>query len=170
MAESLPIIQNSTYNIEVATLVRYIDRAVIEVVQSQSAPLSDSHEHDLTRLDSYLVNINSFLNWASRMPESDTPKSHPIALTLPEPKKVPDIENDALWRVAQMLDTFRFEAVNSESSRRSNGVKVQDLARWKSYLTDIKSFMDDHIRVTHPADFPESTPRAMIQGQGALGV
>lgn len=170
MDDSLPIVQNSTYNIEVATVVRYLDRAIIEVVQSQSAPLSDSHAHDLVRLDSYLLSLHSFLTWAARQPESDTPKSHPIALALPEPKKVPDIENDALWRVAQMLDTFRFEAVNSETSRRSNGVKVQDLARWHSYLADVKAFIDDHIRVVQPIDYTESSPRALVQGQGALGV
>ncbi len=170
MAESLPIVTNATYNIEVATIVRYLDRAIIEVVQSQSAPLSDSHAHDLTRLDSYLVNLHSFLTWAARQPESDTPKSHPIALTLPEAKVVPDIENDALWRVAQMLDTFRFEAVNSETSRRSNGVKAQDLSRWRSYLADVKAFIDDHIRIVQPIDYTESSPRALVQGQGALGV
>ena len=73
---ALPILPNGSYNIHIAMLVRLIDRAIIEVTKSQSAPGSGVRSADVARIESYCDEMESFVNFSSRLPETDTPKSH----------------------------------------------------------------------------------------------
>lgn len=170
LGASIPQTDNATINIDVAMIVRLLDRAIIEVVRSQSAPISGVRVADASRLESYLKEMESFVTWASRQPESDTPKSAPMVIKLDTPLALPAIENDAMWRVAQLLDTARFEVANSQSGGMPNGIKSQDKDRWMSYFADVRRFMGEHVAIVNPVDLPESSPRDPIQGLGRLGL
>jgi len=167
---SLPILPNGSYNIHIAMLVRLIDRAVIEVTKSQSAPGSGVRSADVARIESYCDEMESFVNFSSRLPETDTPKSHPLPIEFDPPVVLPRIENDSMWMLAQMLDTMRIEVGQSASSRQPNGWWKPDLPRVKKYIEDIREFMANHVQKVTPVDNPESSPRELVQGRGAMGV
>jgi len=166
----LPMLENATVNVDVAMIVRLLDRSIVEVVRSQSSGISGVREADAARVGTYLDELDSFTDWSSRQPESDTPKSHPIVINLAVPLAVPPIENDSMWRLAQLLDTARYEVANSASARLPNGASKPDLVRWKSYYSDARRFMLEHVAKVTPVDLPESSPRNAMQGQGATGI
>jgi hypothetical protein len=167
---SLPLLENGSYNIHIAMLVRLIDRAIIEVTKSQSAPGSGVRTADMDRIASYIDEMESFVNFSSRLPETDTPKSHPLPVQFDPPLSLPRIENDSMWLLAQMFDTMRIEVGQSASSRQPNGWWAPDLPRVKKYLDDVRVFMANHVAKVTPVDNPESSPRELVQPRGAMGV
>lgn len=167
---SLPILPNGSYNIHIAMLVRLIDRAIIEVTKSQSAPGSGVRSADAARITSYMDEMESFVNFSSRLPETDTPKSHPLPIEFDPPVSLPRIENDSMWMLAQMFDTMRIEVGQSASSRQPNGWWKPDLPRVKKYIEDVREFMANHVLKVTPVDNPESSPRELVQPRGAMGV
>jgi hypothetical protein len=167
---SLPILENGSYNVHTAMLVRLIDRAIIEVTKSQSAPGSGVRSADVARIESYMDEMESFVNFSSRLPETDTPKSHPLPIQFDPPVSLPRIENDSMWLLAQMLDTMRIEVGQSASSRQPNGWWKPDLPRVKKYIEDVREFMSGHVQKVTPVDNPESSPRDLVQPRGAMGV
>jgi hypothetical protein len=167
---SLPILENGSYNIHIAMLIRLIDRAIIEVTKSQSAPGSGVRQADADRIESYMNEMESFVNFSSRLPETDTPKSHPLAVQFDPPLSLPRIENDSMWLLAQMFDTMRIEVGQSASSRQPNGWWKPDLPRVLKYIDDVRVFMAQHVQKVTPVDVPESSPRENVQPRGKMGV
>jgi hypothetical protein len=167
---SLPILPNGTYNVHIAMMVRLIDRAIIEVTRSQSSPGSGVRSADADRIEQYMAEMESFVNFSSRLPETDTPKSHPLAVQFDQPLELPRIENDSMWLLSQMLDTMRIEVGQSASSRQPNGWWKPDLPRVTKYIEDVRTFMAQHVMKVTPVDVPESSPREQIQPTGRLGV
>ena len=167
---SLPLLPNGSYNIHIAMLVRLIDRAIIEVTKSQSAPGSGVRSADVDRIASYMDEMESFVNFSSRLPETDTPKSHPLPIEFDPPLSLPRIENDSMWLLAQMLDTMRIEVGQSASSRQPNGWWKPDLPRVTKYIEDVRVFMSQHVQKVTPVDNPESSPREQVQPRGKMGV
>jgi hypothetical protein len=167
---SLPILENGSYNVHIAMLVRLIDRAIIEVTKSQSAPGSGVRQADAERISSYMDEMESFVRFSSRLPETDTPKSHPLPVQFDAPVALPRIENDSMWLLAQMLDTMRIEVGQSASSRQPNGWWKPDLPRVQKYIEDVRVFMNEHVLKVTPVDNPESSPREQVQPRGKMGV
>lgn len=167
---ALPILENGAYNIHTAMLVRLIDRAIVEVTKSQSAPGSGMREADAARIESYMVEMESFVKFSQRLPETDTPKSHPLAIQYDPPIVLPRIENDSMWLLAQMLDTMRIEVGNSASARQPNGWWKPDLARVYKFIEDVRVFMNEHVLKVTPVDNPETSPRDLVQPRGTMGV
>jgi hypothetical protein len=167
---SLPLLPNGSYNIHIAMMVRLIDRAIIEVTKSQSAPGSGVRSADVERIAAYMDEMESFVNFSSRLPETDTPKSHPLPIEFDPPLSLPRIENDSMWLLSQMLDTMRIEIGQSASSRQPNGWWKPDLPRVTKYIDDVRVFMSQHVQKVTPQDTPESSPREQIQPRGKMGV
>lgn len=167
---TLPILTNGTYNIHVAMAVRLIDRAIREVVGSQSSPGPGMRSADAIRIAQYTKELKSFLDYSSKLPETDTPKSHPLAVQFDEPLTLPRIENDSMWLLAQMFDTMRIEIGNSASARLPNGWWGPDLPRVAKYIDDVNRFMADHVAKSTPSDYPESSPRDLVLDAGKSGV
>jgi hypothetical protein len=164
------ILQNQTANLHVAMIVRLLDRVVKEVCESQSSPLTGTRLADYSRIDQYLTELESFTDFANKLPEADYPKSHPLPVQLNEPMKVPAMDNDSLWLLAQLVDTARFEVANSNSSRSPSGFVPADYVRWTQYYSDIRRLVKEHMKVATPTDKPESTPTYPLPAKGALGV
>lgn len=166
---TLPVLMNGTYNIHIAMVVRLIDRAILEVVGSQSAPGPGMRSADALRISQYVKELRSFISYSSKLPETDTVKSYPIPVPFDLPVVLPRIENDSMWLLAQMLDTLRIEVGNSASARIPNGWWAPDLPRTGKMLDDVDRFMAEHVAKATPSDYPESSPRDLVLDRGRMG-
>jgi len=164
------ILPNHSCNMDVASLCRRLDRIVVEITHSNSAPLTTTWEADLLRLRKYLQSVQSYADLAAKKPQEDWSKSGSAQLPLPTPPGVPPMENDDMWDLAQKVDSIRFEIANSNSSRAPSGIEEPDKIRFDSYIAACVKFIDDHVVKLKPMDFPESAPSIPIPVQGALGV
>lgn len=164
------IVSNSTCNMDVASICRRLDRIVVEITHSNSAPLTTVWEADLIRVRKYLQSAQSYADLAAKKPQEDWVKSGSIPLPLPQAPGVPPMENDDMWDLAQKVDSLRFEVANSNSSRAPSGLEEPDKIRFDSIIAACVAFIDGHIVKLKPMDYPESSPSIPIPNQGALGV
>lgn len=164
------IAQNSTRNIDALGIVLRMDKIVKELIGNQSQGVSSFHPDDFIRATAYLNELEAFVNHCNRQPPQDYTKSYDIEIKLPEPTPVPMMDNLAVLHLAQMVDTWRFEVANSETSRKGSGIHEPDFKRMKNYFANYRAFMDEHIANQLPLDYPETVPSFPLVGRGALGV
>lgn len=164
------IAQNSTRNIDTLGIVLRMDKIIKELIGNQSHGVSVVREADFERSNAYLDELESFVAHCSRRPQQDYPKTYDMEIKLPEPTVVPMMDNLAVLHLAQMVDTWRFEIANSESSRWSSGIHGPDGKRLANYFADYRAFFQEHIATQLPQDYPETVPSYALTGKGALGV
>lgn len=164
------IVSNSTCNMDIASVCRRLDRIVVEITHSNSAPLTTVRAADLIRIRKYLQAAQSHADLSAKKPEEDWVKSGSIPMSLPNAPGVPPMENDDLWDLAQKIDSLRFEMANSNSSRAPSGISEPDKIRFDSVIKSAEQYIEEHLTKQMPMDFPESAPSIPIPAQGALGV
>lgn len=164
------IVQNSTRNIDVLGIVLRMDKIVKELIGNQSHGVSVVREADFERSNAHLDELESFVAHCSRRPQQDYPKTYDMEVALPAPTAVPMMDNLAVLHLAQMVDTWRFEMANSESSRWSSGIHGPDGKRLANWFGDYRAFFSEHIAKVLPQDYPETVPSFPLTGRGALGV
>ena len=164
------IVQNSTRNIDTLGIVLRMDKIVKELIGNQSHGTSAVREADFIRSNAYLDELESFVAHCSRRPQQDYPKTYDMEIALPSATVVPLMDNLAILHLAQMVDTWRFEIANSESSRWSSGIQDHDGKRMANWFADYRSFFTEHIATSLPGDYPETVPSHPLTGRGALGV
>jgi hypothetical protein len=163
-------IPNETYNMDIVTIVRYLDRFVFEVWKSVSSGFSDTTDHDITRLNEYLARIRGYHAFCMSLPLLDLPDSSPCLYELQEPHDTSTCENEALDQMIRVLQRGRLELVASQSSRRSNGLQSHDSARLMAVVERAQNLLDEYIIPLQPTDLPESTPHRDVTGHGRTGV
>lgn len=164
------IAQNSTRNIDAFGIVLRMDKMVKELIGSQSQGVSIVREADFERANSYLNELESFVAHCSRRPQQDYPKTYDMEIALPTATIVPMMDNLAVMHLAQMVDAWRFEIANSETSRWSSGIHGPDQKRLANWFADYRSFFSEHISTQLPQDYPETVPSFALTSRGALGV
>jgi len=164
------IAQNSTRNIDALGIVLRMDKIVREIIGSQSHGVSVVREADFVRANSYLDELESFVAHCSRRPQQDYVKTYDMEIALPAATVIPMMDNLAILHLAQMVDTWRFEIANSETSRWSSGIHGPDGVRMAVWFADYRAFFTDHIATQLPQDYPETVPSYPLTGRGALGV
>ena len=171
MAERLPVSRVvQTRNLDIASLIRRVDRSLVEVTKSQSSGVSGTLPFDFTRLESAIKMMKSFKKFAEGLPFMDTPETTPILIDVVCYGTVPPIENDSGWDMAQILDTVILELANSQSSNIGNGfLPPHDGARFDTYVARLEALIA-HSKGTEPVDYPESSPRSESTGQGVTGI
>lgn len=170
MADMLPLTRTIvTNNHDVASLVRRVDRLLIEVTKSASANVSAVMSYDFARIEQHLKMLKSYKAWASKEPHMDAPESSPVQINVECFGKVMNIDNDSAWDLAQLLDTVILELANSVSSRLSANMLPHDSKRFDDYIVRIENLLL-HIKAAEPTDNPESMPRDINSGEGVTGI
>ena len=170
MADQLPVSRTIvTNNHDVASLVRRLDRLLVEVTKSASSNVSALMPFDLNRVQQHLKMMESFKAWCAKQPHMDAPESSPIQIDVACYGSVGPIENDSVWDLAQLFDTMMLELANCVSSRLSANLLPHDAARWDSYVVRVKDLLL-HIQGAEPTDNPESMPREVNTGEGITGI
>ena len=171
MAEKLPVARIiQTKNLDIASLIRRLDRSLVEVTKSQSSGVSGTLPFDFARLESAIKMMKSFKKFAEGLPYMDTPETTPIIINVECYGTIPPIENDSAWDMAQILDTMMLELANSQSSNIGNGfLPPHDGKRFDDYVARLENLIA-HSKGTEPVDYPESSPRADSTGAGVTGI
>lgn len=171
MAEKLPVARViQTKNLDIASLIRRLDRSMVEVTKSQSSAVSGTLPFDFARLESAIVMIKSYKAFAAGLPFMDTPETTPVVIGVECYGTIPAIENDTGWDMAQLLDTMILELANSQSSNIGNGfLPPHDGKRFDDYVLRLEKLIA-HSKGTEPVDYPESSPRADSTGAGVTGI
>jgi hypothetical protein len=171
MAEKLPVARTiQTRNLDIASLIRRLDRSLVEVTKSQSSAVSGTLPFDFTRLESAIKMLKSFKAFAEGLPYMDTPETTPIVIDVVCYGTVPAIENDSGWDMAQLIDTAILELAHSQSSNIGNGfLPPHDGKRFDDYIARLEKLIA-HSKGVEPVDYPESSPRADSTGQGVVGI
>jgi len=158
------------FNHDIASLVRRLRRFKEEVVYSVSSGISEMGEHDLARINSYLVAAKSFKAWMVAQPILDLPETSPMEIELASMPELSTIENDDLALIHNLMNLTEQELLSSQSARRSTGLISHDSARFDSYIIKMENFLVNYVAANAPLDLPESSPSFAVSGQGRTGV
>lgn len=170
MAAALPVTRVVvTNNHDVASLIRRLDRLMLEIGKSSSANVSAIMPYDMGRVEQHLSAVKSFKAWATGEPFMDAPESNPIQIEVTCYGQVQPIENDSAWDLVQLIDTVILEVANSVSSRNNSGMLPADSKRFDDYVLRMAKLIT-YIKGSEPLDNPESTPREVNTGEGLTGI
>jgi hypothetical protein len=158
-----------TNNHDVASLMRRLDRLLIELTKSASSNVSALMVYDLARVRGHLKMLKSFKLWAAKQPHMDAPESNPVTVKVECFGKVLNVDNDSVWDLSQLIDTAILELASSVSSRLSANMLPHDSDRFDSYVARIEDLLA-HIEASEPTDNPESMPRDQNSGEGISGI
>lgn len=160
----------TTYNTDVFSLVRRINRFIVELVKSQSSGISQTMPFDVARVRSYTNSIRSFVAWVVAQPLLDLPETGPSEVPLPVSPEIPELENESAFDLCTLLEIARDELANSQSARMSTNLLKFDYDRLLAVVTKIENFITQYITVAEPLDLPESSPSVKVTGKGNQGV
>jgi hypothetical protein len=166
----VPQTPKSTYNTDVWSIVRRLNRVIVEVTKSQSSSVSATLPFDVARVKSYTASIKAFVDWVVAQPLLDLPETGPQEMPLPASPVIPDMENESAHDIVNLLEIARDEVANSQSARLSTNLLKFDYDRLVAILEKINKFVDTYIGVAEPLDLPESSPMFAVTGPGLTGV
>lgn len=159
----------TTYNTDVHSISRRLNRVITEMIKSQSSGVSQTMPFDLTRIKSY---INALLNYAAYIttePLLDLPETAPEEMPLPDHPVVPSMENDSVWDIVNLVAIARDEMENSQSARLATNFVRFDYERLQATMRKTLNLIG-YIEAAEPLDLPESMPRDAMTGPGNRGV
>lgn len=160
----------TTYNTDVWSLVRRVNRFITEVVKSQSSGISQTMPFDVARVLSYTAAIRSFVAWVVAQPLLDLPETGPQEMPLPDSPVIPPMENESAFDICMLLEIARDELANSQSARMATNLIKYDHDRLLAIVTKLENFVQTYIGVAEPLDLPESSPMQAVTGSGRQGV
>jgi hypothetical protein len=157
------------YNHDVVGLHRRINRFIEEFAHSQSSPWSDFLDHDLARARSYLNAAKVYKAWVVAQPQLDLPETHPREYTLDDNPPIPEIENESVRDLINLMILTRDEMTASQSARVGSGLLSFDAIRFDSIIAKAEAFLDNYVEPATPLDLPESSPMKEITPAGRGG-
>jgi hypothetical protein len=157
-------------NSDVAGLHRLVNRAIVEMRDSQSNAVADVNEYDQARFKRYFSNFRSYMAWVTSQPPLDLPETAPIEYVLDVNPVTSVLENDAITDLLRLMEAFRTEVVHSQSARRSCGYLSFDVARWNALIDKSEAYVDQYIAAAQPTDLPESSPMRSQSAAGLRGI
>jgi len=159
----------TTFNIDVSSIVRRWNRIVVELMKSQSSPVSQMMPFDITRLISYLAAMTDYQAFIVAQPLLDCPETGPTEMPLPPDPVIQETENESAYDAIQLCIIARDELKNSQSARLPTNMIKFDYIRQSSYLAKLTNLIT-YIEKAEPLDLPESSPAMASTGAGHLGV
>jgi len=148
----------TTYNRNILVLYSKVNRYIEELHKSNSANASAMDEHDVKRVMIYLNDLRAYMAYVKAQPHPDLVEVHPRVRELVEPYILVPIENEACMEVCWLLEEFRDEMSNSQSSREHSGLLFFDMDRGVSLLDKLEKFIEDYAQDLLPIDRPRSSP------------
>ena len=157
----------ATRNLDIAGLLRRLDRALVEVTKSQSTSINTTLPFDMTRLISYVDSAKAYRVFMTGQPFMDCPETTPIRVEVLCYGQILPMDNDSIWDIAQIIDSTMLELSKSQSANISNGFPVpQDGIRFDAYMARIEKLISVYMTPSEPLDYPESSPRFATTGDG----
>jgi hypothetical protein len=159
-----------TCNTDIFSLVRRINRFIVEVLKSQSSGVSQTMPFDVTRVLSYTNSLRSFIAWIVAQPLLDLPETGPQWIPMPKSPEIVDLENESAYDICVLFELLRDELANSQSARLSTNMIQHDYNRALAIILKIENLVNQYIAVAEPLDLPESSPLHAMTGPGQQGI
>lgn len=156
-------------NADVDGMSRRLVRIYEELENAQSANVLDMHPADMTRVVSYLDDLNGHVDWVQAQPILDFPETTPTEYDVGDIPPVKRVENEAVMDALNIVRLAWRELVNSQSIRYGCRLITHDETRLRSYLAKLTALLA-YISEHQPLDMPESSPRAEVTGTGRTGL
>ena len=147
-------------NQDVVGAVERADRYAYDIVKFESAFINEITNFDMTRIQSYVTALRTYVNTLNEAPPTDNPHSYPGMYTiyyLTEGLDFDTCKNKALRDIIRMLVNTWVNMSRSESADKSNGYLPFDVQRWNMHLDRIDYYIKSYIDVALPLDLPESS-------------
>lgn len=157
-------------NHDVAGLCRRVNRFIVELNKSVSSSVHDMNEFDQGRLNDYLAAIRAYRTWVVAQPHLDLPETHPRPIEIGPNPEPPDVENESVRDIVNLMEICRDELVSSQSARNPAGLIVFDDNRAMALVEKCQAFLDNYIKATQPMDLPETSPLRPVSGPGLTGI
>jgi hypothetical protein len=173
MASAIPTSSQTpsqTCNTDIFSLVRRINRFIVEVLKSQSSGISQTMPFDVARVKSYTASLRSFIAWIVAQPLLDLPETGPQWINLPKSPEIPNMENESAYDICVLFELLRDELANSQSARLSTNMMQFDHNRAQALIQKIDNLVDQYIAIAEPLDLPESSPSQLMTGPGSQGI
>jgi hypothetical protein len=154
------------YNMDVLKLVHLLNCFIEAVSRSQSAGTPQATSADVARLSSYTAEINTYLQHTIAQPVLGLPETNPRTLGFPSLSGIPEMENDALFMAASLLETARDEMIKLTSTRLSSNLVVFDVTRLSAIISKCDALVSGYIPTATTIDLSESSPRAAMPPDG----
>jgi hypothetical protein len=137
---------------------------------SQSANHSLIKNADMARYRKYITSLRRLLTFSKSVPEQDLPETSPRFYAIRDNPSVPDVENEMVNHLVNLMVLCRDEMDNSQSARYSSGIHDSDYLRSNQYMDRMEVFLTEYAEEVMPLDLPESSPRAAITEPGKTGI
>lgn len=147
-------------------LVRYTE----EMSKAVSAGLSELNPFDRNRIEAYLLNVRSLLDWSVAQPQLDLPESSPRQWSVDDKLSYPRVESEVINDILRLMDVLYEEIINSQSARKAAGVAPFDSVRWYAVFDKTGAYLVDFVDKATPLDLPESSPSVAGVAPGKKGI
>jgi hypothetical protein len=161
--------KKETCNTDIHSICRRVNRFIAEVNKSQSSGISQTMPFDVSRIQSYVKSLRSYMTHIVAQPLLDLPETGPQAIPLPADEPMPRVENESAYDLCMLFSLMRDELANSQSSRLSTNLGKFDYDRAVKILDKVDSLLA-YIAAAEPLDLPESSPRESSSGMGSTGI
>jgi len=152
---------SETLNMDLASLVRYIDRYILELANSTSSGTTDWRDADINRLKAYLEAIKMRKQAIFEQPQLDCPKTNRVAYVINDCPVIPAMDNDNVRDVCEILVMIREELAQAPGSVNiPNGLAAPDAARFDVYIQKLEQYISTFLEPVEPIDLPETSPQA----------
>lgn len=156
-ADANPYDVTSVNNLDIAGLIRRIDRIIYEFHHCSSASSSGVRKKDRERFDSWIELLTSYKDDAQGREEMDTPKSHtreyPLEYVSNESRT--GLKNQAIVDIIYMLENMITDLAHSDSAGDPNRLSEHDEQRFNEAIEGIEGFLANHVDEHTPSDMPE---------------
>jgi hypothetical protein len=157
------------FNDDVLGINSRFNRYITEAQKCASANVADVSGADMARLQSYMSNLSSHIDWVVSIPALDLPETHPLSRPVPAGPDILALENEHLNDVVRLLVRGRDELLHSQSSRNATNLIAFDESRLRAVIDKTNQLLA-HIAAVSPIDLPESSPKQMDSGSGRRGI
>jgi hypothetical protein len=149
-------------NQDIVSLCRFCDRFIIELIKSTSSSISDWRLADIDRLFEYRDILKKRKDVIYNEPELDCPETNRRVYPTPEAPLIPDMENDSVRDVCELLLMIREELVYCQSARIPNGLSDADAIRFDTFMLKLDNYCDQFLAEVEPIDVPATAPKAPL--------
>lgn len=157
-------------NHDIVGIHNRIVRMIYELYKSQSANSSGVNQFDADRIQSWLNDVRSRIDWTQKEPAVDLPETHPTQFELRAMPELADVENEDINDMIRLCKLGCIELAESASARDPARMNKFDHSRCEAVINKMESLLVNHIAKVTPVDRPESSPRAPGISQGRRGL
>ena len=160
-----PWVPNSVSNLNIPGIVERCDRAVYEMLESESARLNDIVPADIERFQANGEGLRTYVDVIYSMDVLDLPHSYEAMYPIHYATQGVDydgVKNKSIRDLTRLLVNAWVQWTRSESADRSNALYESDYNRWVKILDAYDGMLKAYVIEATPMDTPASSSYELV--------